>query len=666
MAKHETNWLLNLVDNITKPLQKPAKSVKTLEGAVSKVTASLDSMDEATRTMAKNSLKSYKDLTKEIKKEERELDNLEKRLKAAGKAVDPLLKAEIDFEISGAQTKLRRYKEQLVEVGHELDEIAKKPDTEKMKANWGAAVVVANQTMELVQKAVDGLSFTEDIEDLRANIQRMSDASGKELDNLTAKAFRLGKVFKESPDEIAKAANAMTKLVGGSYDENLALIEAGFQKGANINGDFIDQLKEYQPFIKQLGLSQSEAIALMTQAGKDGIFSDKAFDSIKEADLSLREMGKTQVDALRGIGMEASDLAGKTTFEAVQMISKSMEGASVQAKQLILADIFKGAGEDAGLGWIEGLDSVDLDINNIPSIQAAGSGIRGWLADMQTSFSNTFGTIGASVSALAPVVTAVAGMIPLIQTLSKVTWVQNIATKAAAARQWLLNVAMTDNPIGFIIAGIAALVAGIVWAWNNFEGFRKIILGVWETMKMFGTVIKEFVIERIKSVISGLSGMGKALMHFFKGEWSQAWEAGKQAVVDLSGVEAGKNAINKVKDGIADAYKDGAQKGVDSFAADQDKKEEKKSSYGIVDRGLSNPPLLDGDSSLTEGGSKSGSKGSSTGSSGGNIITMTLEVINNFNVKNGTDIMQRKEEIIDMVVTGINSRVKDGFIAATA
>ena len=46
------------------------------------------------------------------------------------------------------------------------------------------------------------------------------------------------------------------------------------------------------------------------------------------------------------------------------------------------------------------------------------------------------------------------------------------ATKVWAAAQWLLNAAMTANPIGLIIAGVAALVAGVVLAYQNVGWFR--------------------------------------------------------------------------------------------------------------------------------------------------------------------------------------------------
>lgn len=61
-----------------------------------------------------------------------------------------------------------------------------------------------------------------------------------------------------------------------------------------------------------------------------------------------------------------------------------------------------------------------------------------------------------------------------------------IKTAALTAAQWLLNAAMNANPIGIVIAAIAALVAGIVFLvskfmelWNTNEGFREAFLTAW-------------------------------------------------------------------------------------------------------------------------------------------------------------------------------------------
>ncbi|WP_435135713.1 phage tail tape measure protein [Formosa sp. A9] len=653
-----TQWILELMDKVSAPMRGVDKNTKSVNQTLQRVTASLNTMDETTRTTANQAIKSFNELNQEIQQEETQIKKLKAHLASLGDAVDPLTRQQIDFDVKQAETKVRRYKEQLVEVQEELKDIENAPDQEKLKANWGAAVVVANQTVELVNKAIDGLRFTTEIESLKTNIERFSGASGDALDDLTAKAYKLGAVFKENPDEIAKAANAMTKLIGGTYEDNFALIEAGFEKGANINGDFIDQLKEYPTFINQLGLSQSQAIALMAKAGQEGIFSDKAIDSIKEADLSLREIGQPQIDALKGIGLEVSDLANKTSFEAVQMISKSMEGATTQAKQLVLADIFKGAGEDAGLAWIEGLGSIDLDINNIPSVQEAGSGIRGWLADLKTSFSATFGSIAASVVELSPVVTGIASAIPLISSLTKVTWLQDVATKAMTLSTKVLGITMMGTPIGWIVAGLAALTAGVMLAWDQFEGFREVIFKSRQILKLFGGVLKDYVINRIKDMVSGISGIGKTLMHFFNGEWSKAFETGKQAANDLLGLDSGKQAGAQFIDGWSGAMEKG-QLVSDMYTANKNKAH-------TTSPGLGNfTSLLDGKTTSTGSSSGSGS-GSASGLNGigkgaGKTVTMNLDIKNYFNIDGNwrNDI----DKIADAVTGKINDRLRDSLIS---
>jgi phage-related minor tail protein len=55
------------------------------------------------------------------------------------------------------------------------------------------------------------------------------------------------------------------------------------------------------------------------------------------------------------------------------------------------------------------------------------------------------------------------------------------ATKAWAAVQWLLNAALTANPIGVVIVAIAAMVGAVVYAWNKWAGFRAFLYAIWGT-----------------------------------------------------------------------------------------------------------------------------------------------------------------------------------------
>ena len=59
----------------------------------------------------------------------------------------------------------------------------------------------------------------------------------------------------------------------------------------------------------------------------------------------------------------------------------------------------------------------------------------------------------------------------------------NVATKAMAAGQWLLNAAMSANPIGLVVIAVIALIAGLVLLYTKSDRFREIIQKVGEVGK---------------------------------------------------------------------------------------------------------------------------------------------------------------------------------------
>lgn len=121
------------------------------------------------------------------------------------------------------------------------------------------------------------------------------------------------------------------------------------------------------------------------------------------------------------------------------------------------------------------------------------------------------------------------------------------ATRIWTGVQWLLNVAMSANPIGLIIIGIAALVAAVVYCWNKFAGFRAFILTMWDTLKGFGNIIKEYVINRFNDMLSGLGKLGEALRKLFTGDFKGAASAATEGLKKLSGVESVAKAVSGTK-----------------------------------------------------------------------------------------------------------------------
>lgn len=96
----------------------------------------------------------------------------------------------------------------------------------------------------------------------------------------------------------------------------------------------------------------------------------------------------------------------------------------------------------------------------------------------------------------------------------------NIATKLAAAGQWLLNAAMSANPIGLIIIGIAALIAlvvAIIAKWDEWGAALSIFLG---PLGLIISVIQSFrrnwemVSNAFKTdgILGGLKAIGLVLL----------------------------------------------------------------------------------------------------------------------------------------------------------
>jgi len=174
--------------------------------------------------------------------------------------------------------------------------------------------------------------------------------------SLAKEATILSKVFGQDVNGVLKTANSLAKEFGITGEEALGLINTGFEKGADVQGNFLESTNEYAAQLRVAGLNAKETIAILTQTEQSGAFNDKAVDSIKEAVLSLREMTPAARDAIENIGISAdqvqADIASgsKTYFDVIQEISvrTSEFGDKSEEAGIILADVFKGAGEDAG------------------------------------------------------------------------------------------------------------------------------------------------------------------------------------------------------------------------------------------------------------------------------------------------------------------------------
>jgi hypothetical protein len=211
----------------------------------------------------------------------------------------------------------------------------------------------------------------------RKEVALLTKATGLALDNITAKIRASARVFDKDFNEILRTANTVSQEFGISMTAAIDEINEGFTRGLDVNGEYLDTLREYSTFIKEAGLNTRQFNVLIQQQAQQGIFSDKGIDAIKEAVISIREMAPATKEAIDAIGIDTDKMiadiqSGTTTyFEAVQEIAtKTKEIADPQKTGAIIADVFRGAGEDAG-NFIFTLDQVGDEFGELTDEQQA-------------------------------------------------------------------------------------------------------------------------------------------------------------------------------------------------------------------------------------------------------------------------------------------------------
>lgn len=193
-------------------------------------------------------------------------------------------------------------------------------------------------------------------------------------------------------------------------------------------------------------------------------------------------------------------------------------------------------------------------------------------------------------------------------------------TKVWEGVQWLLNIAMNANPIGLVITAIAALVAGVVYCWNKFAGFRAFLLTMWSVIKGLGGIIKDYLIDRFKTFLSGIGKVGQALAKLFNGDFSGAWSSAVDGVKDLTGITSTTKAF-KATQQLAGGIKQDFDK---NYARESAKDRKKPSDHKISSPSTKGSPAFSFGSPSSDGKGGKGGKGGRGGHGGGKSTAETL------------------------------------------
>lgn len=369
---------------------------------------------------------------------------------------------------------------------------------------------------------------------LMANAGIKADMAGTSLRNVLQ---RMAKPTKESE-------NAMRELGLTLYDENGKMYSLM---------EIMQQLREGFVQVKIPIEEYDAAVAELDRQLADGEIKQKKYEEALE-ELNLRAFGaegaeKARAAAMLGGARAMSGLlaianASVDDFDSLTAAIYNCEGAAQSMADTMLDNL----GGDMTLLQSK-FDGVKLALYEQlePALRAGVDMLSGFVDVLKWIVANS-ANIAAAIKIIATAVGAYLAYTTALTVMTKGWTALTIVTKAQAAAQAALNAIMALNPIGLVIAAVAALVAAFVILWNKCEGFREFWINLWENIKEFASATINGIIDFFKNGWESIVKIWDSAGEFFSGVWDNIKNAFDGAL------DWFRNLFSNIWNGIKSAF----------------------------------------------------------------------------------------------------------------
>lgn len=465
-------------------------------------------------------------------------------------------------------------------------------------------------------------------------------------------------------------AGGAAKRAGVSFEETVAAIEVldkaglkGSRGGIALRntmailaqGRFLP--KDTQDELRAAGID-------VEKLGDESISLKERLDMLKpvahDAALMTKFFGRESAGAAQSL-IGNSDLLGEYTEKVTGTETATEQAATVMGTYAEKMSRWKAQMQDFGISIFNATQSFLPFMN-------AGFGAVSMLGDLRNA------QMGLSMIMKSQLVT---GLVSAVVAMKSMTLSQMLAagsTGVLTAAQWAWNAALTANPIGLVIAGIAALVAGVVYAWNNFEGFRGFLYGLWASVQETFSGMWDIISGLFSRLVNIAKGAAEVLNAVFSNPFKEGYLDGivhavggyVSAIGDMVGAVAD---VPKQVAGVAAkanmaAYA-GYAKGVEDFRLDN--AADKTGEAGLATPGLSAANVVPGQdmgaaglvggAPAPVGGTAKGDGVTVAGSGGsGRTINVDIKMTNTFHLPKDMNMGAREaaERIVGDLVRKFN------------
>lgn len=248
----------------------------------------------------------------------------------------------------------------------------------------------------------------------------------------------------------------------------------------------------------------------------------KLTESIYNCDGAAQQMAETMNDNLKGkitilkSGLEGLGIAAYEKFQ--EPMKKAVESAS-EAVSKLNESLNNGEMGEAITKIAESFGKListvaDFLADHLPELINGLS----WVLDHASEIAA--GVIGISV-AFKTMKTAL-----VITTIVKAFKELGVASKVAAAGQWLFNSSILANPIVWIVGLIAGLIAALVTLYVTNEDFRNAITNAWKRIKEVASDVWGAIVEFFTEIIpDAFESMKSFFTETVPGFFSDMWDS---------------------------------------------------------------------------------------------------------------------------------------------
>lgn len=161
-----------------------------------------------------------------------------------------------------------------------------------------------------------GDSLAQSFEAVTIAQQKFADSADTDIQKVVTSALLLEQTFGVEYSESLAAAKTLMTNFGLSSEEAFDFVAAGYQKGLNGSGDFLESINEYATQFSNGGADAGQFFSVLESGFQEGMLgTDRAADAFKEFRVRIQDGSKTTQDALDQLGLGEPFLNSLATGE---------------------------------------------------------------------------------------------------------------------------------------------------------------------------------------------------------------------------------------------------------------------------------------------------------------------------------------------------------------